>query len=380
MDTNSLAPSFDFTTLLQGLSPSQTNSTPVPTPVTDQSTVSPLAVSAPPAQPSSSDFSRSIYNNAPEMAEAAQGQAQDPQHTGMFGVKGTLRNVLGLLGDAMLVQHGNQPVYKPRLQQEQIADAMTGFQSNPNAAAGRLAAVPGGAQDAENMYNSSQQQQLRLAQQESNNQYRQSREETMQDTRDARLRQGIGGILSAAATPDPKTGQVNPQQWNQARAQALRMGAKVSDFDESEVPETADQYNAGYGQTARQYQQGQTSQQSIDERAAAAAARNQTTIRGQNMRPQPKSTDASMAAPILQKMVSNPSYQPTPQELDVLNRTGHSATRGQPHQGNAVLPPGLRVGGGGNTAPTNNQFKNGVTYTDAHGNRATYNNGQWIPK
>lgn len=60
---------------------------------------------------------------------------------GKFGVKGTLRDVLGIVGDAFLVQSGNKAVYQPRREQEQQADAMYGFTDNPLQAIERLNAA-----------------------------------------------------------------------------------------------------------------------------------------------------------------------------------------------------------------------------------------------
>lgn len=50
-----------------------------------------------------------------------------PEHKGMFGVKGTLRDILGMVGDAFLLQSGNKEIYAPHRRQEQISDAMVGF-------------------------------------------------------------------------------------------------------------------------------------------------------------------------------------------------------------------------------------------------------------
>jgi len=61
------------------------------------------------------------------------------QRKGMFGVKGTLRDILGLVGDAFLVQGGRNPVYAPARQQERISDAMAGFSVDPIAAGERVA-------------------------------------------------------------------------------------------------------------------------------------------------------------------------------------------------------------------------------------------------
>lgn len=52
-----------------------------------------------------------------------------PKHKGMFGVKGTLRNVVGMLGDALLVGSGMKPIYSPIRRREEISDRMIGFNS-----------------------------------------------------------------------------------------------------------------------------------------------------------------------------------------------------------------------------------------------------------
>lgn len=48
-------------------------------------------------------------------------------HKGMFGMKGTLRDILGLLGDSMLIGTGGKAMYQPQKQQERYADTLTGY-------------------------------------------------------------------------------------------------------------------------------------------------------------------------------------------------------------------------------------------------------------
>lgn len=48
---------------------------------------------------------------------------------GLFGVKGTLRDVLGLIGDSFLVQAGQDRIYDPARRQERFGDAMYGYAS-----------------------------------------------------------------------------------------------------------------------------------------------------------------------------------------------------------------------------------------------------------
>lgn len=64
-------------------------------------------------------------------------------HRGMFGTKGTLRDILGLVGDAFLIQSGNDPIYKPRRDQERLSDAMAGFTEGGDAALAAIERVAG---------------------------------------------------------------------------------------------------------------------------------------------------------------------------------------------------------------------------------------------
>lgn len=57
---------------------------------------------------------------------------------GMFGVKGTLRDVLGALGDSFLIGSGKQAIYRPGREQEKLASALYGYSEDPRAAAERV--------------------------------------------------------------------------------------------------------------------------------------------------------------------------------------------------------------------------------------------------
>lgn len=93
---------------------------------------------------------------------------------GMFGLKGTLRDVLGTLGDSLLVGSDADRIYQPQRQRERAGDAMFGFADNPMQAIERLAAA-GFLQEAGELYNQVQQQQHRTASLSSQEADRQSR-------------------------------------------------------------------------------------------------------------------------------------------------------------------------------------------------------------
>lgn len=90
---------------------------------------------------------RSVRNPMDAMAqEPSAPMKPDPtitpfDHKGRFGTRGTLRDILGTVGDAFLIQSGNKPMYAPRRAQEQQADAMRGFADNPLKAVDALVAA-----------------------------------------------------------------------------------------------------------------------------------------------------------------------------------------------------------------------------------------------
>lgn len=50
-----------------------------------------------------------------------------PEHEGLFGQKGQLRDILGAVGDAFLVHAGRQPQYAPQRDKERFSDALSGY-------------------------------------------------------------------------------------------------------------------------------------------------------------------------------------------------------------------------------------------------------------
>lgn len=60
-----------------------------------------------------------------------QGVGNLPEHKGMFGVKGTLRDILGALGDNYLMQSGQKPRYQEMRKQEKASDAMAEMTTSP---------------------------------------------------------------------------------------------------------------------------------------------------------------------------------------------------------------------------------------------------------
>lgn len=140
-----------------------------------------------------------------------------PKRAGMFGMKGTLRDVLGTLGDAFLVQGGAKPVYAPRKEQEREMDAMAGFSANPLAAVERLVAA-GRTEEAAELYDDIQQNKVRTAQMESLKASREDQAMTRGQARFDKARLYTSALLNAAGDDPERLGYALQQAERAAAA------------------------------------------------------------------------------------------------------------------------------------------------------------------
>lgn len=132
----------------------------------------PLIPPAPPGyppntQPLPMDMPQAAPVEAPQVSQDIQGEEEivakglDPiEHKGLFGVKGTLRDVLGLLGDTYLMANGRDPYYAPIRERESQGGILAGqyqnneeenFINNPALAIQRLA-EQGYSKEAQSLY------------------------------------------------------------------------------------------------------------------------------------------------------------------------------------------------------------------------------------
>lgn len=72
-----------------------------------------------------------------------QKEPQTKKPSGMFGLKGTFRDILGGLGDALLISEGRAPLYRQQRQREKEGEAMAGFQTDPLGSIEKMASVNG---------------------------------------------------------------------------------------------------------------------------------------------------------------------------------------------------------------------------------------------
>lgn len=116
-----------------------------------------------------------------------------PEHKGMFGVKGTLRDILGIIGDA----YSGENRYANIRRQERMGDAARGFQDDPRGSIDRLNAE-GFAKEAMELYELHQKQQqaaAKLAREQGNDEITRLSGLSLAQNR---MRAGVRGLLNSA--------------------------------------------------------------------------------------------------------------------------------------------------------------------------------------
>jgi hypothetical protein len=174
--------------------------------------------------------------NTVEEEEAFVNAVNPTDYRGLFGIKGRARDLLGLLGDAFLVQGGADPMYRQRRDRELQADALKGFDlEDPEMAQAALerlnrAGFPKEALDTR----------LKVGEADSKKAYQENTIATrnlQNEIRNADLKRRnyelyskfSGGLVRGA----------NPQTWPAIRARLLKMGSRLG--VEDDIPEEFDQ-------------------------------------------------------------------------------------------------------------------------------------------
>jgi hypothetical protein len=251
---------------------------------------------------------------------------------GMFGVKGTLRDVLGTLGDAFLVQSGNNRVYAPQRQQEKEADALFGFTQDPMQAIERLAVHnPEAAKELYNIYEQAEARRATLASQEG------ARQDVAADRRYTNILQARNQVarwMQAAGDNPNRIAFV----YQQAERLANELGAELNDLglpgpnmspDERAVLAAGDMTVNQQSQIPFRERQLDISQQNADSARIAAT-------RPRNPPPRPR---ADTELEYYRDLSQVPENERTPEEKAFMKRY-IEGTRGRRSRiGNAPPPP-----------------------------------------
>lgn len=237
---------------------------------------------------------------------------------GMFGTKGTLRDVLGILGDSLIAGNDGDPIYAPQRQREREADALYGFTDNPMAAVERLAQT-GNIEQARELYEQIQRNQV----QEDELAVKRSVADTTAGTKNqkaygdgARL---FGQYAGALAKYPNQAARILPVLQTIKEMYGLGDEFAIPGEGEEGLGEAFQ-----YGGTPTQVQINTEQRQELEEmKEKGRMARDNPPA----PRAAPNPTAASIAAPLLQKVQNG---QPlTAGETETLNRLGYSPDKGR---------------------------------------------------
>lgn len=252
---------------------------------------------------------------------AVEAGEEEADRRGMFGVGGTLRDVLGLIGDSYLVGQGRNPMYMARRDKERLSDAQAGFSVNPRAAAERMGYYdPAAGREALSDY---EQQELRKAQQQSLEDTRQSQIEVrnynlLKDGRALAQR-----ILAQPGAFGPD-GQLSPAAQRLLANAAQNSGTTVEGLIGQDMTPEALRLFGEADMTVNQQRNLPIAQQRAD--ASTSQARS-SAIRAARppagSRP-PQITEAQM----LDNFMKIPPNQRTPEQQNFIDKKTKPATRG----------------------------------------------------
>ncbi len=255
--------------------------------------------------------------NRSAIEESAQAKANSPQHKGMFGVRGTLRDVLGMLGDSFLLGTGRKSIYSPQRDEEKRGDALSGFTQDPMAAIERLTQA-GGSEMAQKMFNDFIDNQTKAASAQSLIGNRDTQARTRDDANLSTFQNQAGRVW--AGTQDKAVAR--QRILSMAKARGINLGQLgLSDNPTDEELGTL----AAGDMTVNQQQNLPVAQQNANSREYSAH-------KASAPRATPNPTSASIAAPILAKIAAGKPL--TKGEQDVVDRTAPA-----PKKGGYALPP-----------------------------------------
>jgi hypothetical protein len=294
------------------------------------------------------------YNNSGDVMAVQQAVKGDMSPQAIYGnmpglTHGGLRNILGHLGDALLVGSGRNAQYQPRLDREIVGNAMAGYDADPMAAIQRVAATgaPGSAEMASRMLQEYEQRKIREAQLQQTNMWH---EDTIEDRRTRtqayqqqiadRFVPQIGGLLQGVKKPEDYA-----SVYNRIDSMAKRIGGPDATPTTLWGLPTTDQWTPdqtnGFGMTSNQNQ--------ISADKAAARDVSLTNNRNTNSA---RITAAGMARP------PSPSIAATLNQLLAKQNAGQQLTPAEQRYWDShnpthitLNPPGLTPGAGGVSQP-----------------------------
>lgn len=309
------------------------------------------------------------YNNSGAASAVQNSLSGEPPtqggmaNPGLYGIlpqslqHGTLRNMLGALGDAFLVGSGRQAQYEPRMQRQEIGKAMAGYNpddpASAQAAIQRIAATgaAGSPEIADQLQKNYNDVQLRKQLMQQNSMYKQQTIQARNDSLFNRMNPVAQADLAQAT--DAADYKARLSRWN-TRLKAIDPSQDAvsafgvpEEFTPGGVSQTAGMTGNQITQTRDKAAQRQQAGRDTDVRAGATIKAAGISAGSRNY-----NTDATSDRPtgsnILQGLIDkqNKGGTLTPAEQATFDHMTQVAKKGR------ALPPGLTTPGGGKPVPT----------------------------
>lgn len=176
--------------------------------------------------------------------QASQAKGQLPRVSagtdrGLFGFlperiqQGRFRDVLGAIGDGILIGGGHKPIYGPRQEQLQMGQALLGYDQNPEEALIRLmqTGAPGAVELGQKGLQALETREQKAAQQEVLNNYRQQQIDLKRYQAAQQLQPYLRSIMSTV-----KDDESYANAWNRISNMMTRMGIKADATEVFGIP------------------------------------------------------------------------------------------------------------------------------------------------
>jgi hypothetical protein len=301
-------------------------------------------------------MSAGAVNDALGGEPALRGGSSNP---GLYGLlpqglqHGTLRNVLGALGDAFLTGSGRQPQYGPRMDRQEIGQAMAGYDpNNPQSVQAAIQRITstgakGSTEMADQLQKNFESTQLRKQLMQQNSNYHNQTIQARNDSLFNRMNPVAQADLAQAK--DAADYKARLERWNtrlkaiDPNTDAVSAFGVPEEFTPGGVASTAGMTGNQITQSADRAAGRATSERNTDVRSAA-------TIRaaGMNVNERATASNKPTASTILQGLVTkqNNGQVLTPAEQATFDHMTQVAKKGR------ALPAGLITPGGGQPTPT----------------------------
>lgn len=295
------------------------------------------------------------YIQAVEAANGAKLPRPPGSSAGIWGLlpdkvrNSSLRDVLGAIGDGLLIREGADPIYRPRQEAQRIGQAMLGYGQDPQAAIERIAqtGAPDSIKTAADLQANLQTVEARKAYNEANSDYRKEMIRQRNDSSLQRMTPYISGVIGRAKTPE---------EYKNAY---LRLETIAKRIDPEADPTTAwglptpdewtPEMTESSGMTGGQMSRADISREAIAQRREAAQAASRDRRASIAARNKPQVTSASMVDGVRRRIEAGTASE-TDKQIWKRYMEGTSGKKGS--GGSGGLHPKATGSGGARALPS----------------------------